>query len=76
METRDGHRYFGVYWGEDTRWAQVLWSLLGWRHEMGTGILKLIGMETLDGRKTVELIGVQTRNGQSYFGNYLFVYPS
>jgi len=37
METRDGHRYCGDYWNGDTRWIQVLWRLLEWRHEMGKG---------------------------------------
>ena len=45
METRDGHRYCGVYWDGDTRWEQVLRSLLGWKHEMGTGVVEFIGME-------------------------------
>jgi len=48
METRDVHRYCRVYWDGDTRCAQVLWSLLGWRHEMCTGIVELIKMETRD----------------------------
>ena len=51
METRDGHRCCGVYWDGDMRWAQVLWSLLGWRHEMGTGVVEFIGMETRDGHR-------------------------
>ena len=33
------------------RWAQVLLSSLGWRHEMGTGIVGFIGIETRDGHR-------------------------
>jgi hypothetical protein len=51
METRDGQRYCGGYCNGDTRWAQVLWSLLEWRHEMGTGIVELTVMETGDGHR-------------------------
>jgi len=43
METRDGHRYFGVYWNGDTRWTHVLWILLRWRLEMGTSLWGLWG---------------------------------
>ena len=46
METRDGYRYYRVYWDGNMRWAPVLLSLLGWRHEMGTGIVEFTGMET------------------------------
>ena len=29
----------------------LLWRLLEWRHEMGTGIVEFIGMETRDGHR-------------------------
>ena len=70
METRDRHRYCGDYWCGDTIWAQVLWRLLGWRHEMGTCIVEFIGMGTRDGPGIVGIIGLETRDGHMYFGDY------
>jgi hypothetical protein len=50
-ETRDEHTYFGVSSDRDTRSAQVFWSFLTWRHEMGAGILDLRELRTRDGRR-------------------------
>ena len=56
MGTQDGRSCCEDYWDGNTRLAKLLWGLLGWRHEMGTAIVEINGIEKRDGHKTVELV--------------------
>jgi hypothetical protein len=65
-----------VWVAGDTRWAQVFWSFLRWRHGMGTGIVDLLEMETggileileMESRGILEFLEMETPDGHRYFG--------